>query len=107
MRRLAPALILALAACSTGSTTGDYPALLPTEDLLREPALPPHAAADPDAVAAELDADRGRLQRAAAEAAAPTAPGLAARGAALRDRAAAINAAACAETPTAPGCEDN
>ncbi|GEK68169.1 hypothetical protein [Paracoccus denitrificans] len=61
MGRIWSALALAsLAAC--GDTAGDYPALMPTDRLLAEPALPGHAAdaaRDPAAVGGALDA-RGR-----------------------------------------------
>lgn len=83
----------------------DYPSLVPAEQVLAEPVLPPHAAADPDAVTSELAGQRGDLaaEVAEAQAAAPVAPGLAGRGAALQARAAAIRAEACAEASAAGG----
>lgn len=59
--------VLALAACGT---EGDYPDLLPTSQLLAEPAVPVHAqaaAADPAPVEAATDA-RAEALRARARA---------------------------------------
>lgn len=60
-------LVLTLAACAEGER---YPALLPTDRLLAEPALPAHATAaraDPAPVRAATDA-RAEALRARAEA---------------------------------------
>ncbi|MRX50729.1 hypothetical protein GI374_09780 [Paracoccus sp. S-4012] len=88
MRRALPLLLL-LAACGDGRQGEDYPALLPLDQLLAEPALPPHAAADPDAVTRDLRAAQAGLQ-AATVAPPPVNGDLSARADALRDRAEAI-----------------
>lgn len=98
---LATALIVA--ACSDSSV--DYPALLPTDPLLAEPAIPGHAeiaASSPDQVRSDLEAAGAGLAVSSAQVAAETIAddqSIADRAAALRRRAAAIAA-------TDPGCEN-
>lgn len=91
MGRIWGVLALAmLAGC--GDAGGDYPALMPTDRLLAEPALPGHAAdaaQDPTAVGGALDA-RGRTL------AGRSAAGPVANDAELRRRAEALRARATA-----------
>ncbi|QRZ14013.1 hypothetical protein JWJ88_04960 [Paracoccus methylovorus] len=93
MRRIWGTMALTLlAAC--GDTGGDYPALLPTDRLLVEPALPAHAAEagrDPAAISDKLDA---RGQSLAGRAGAKPVPGdalLQQRAQDLRARAKALS----------------
>ncbi|WP_022708274.1 hypothetical protein [Paracoccus zeaxanthinifaciens] len=58
--RYAPALLLLLAACSEG---GDFPRLLPTDQILAEPDLPAHA--EPVAAAPEQVEERAEARAAA------------------------------------------
>jgi len=93
--RPALALLLLLGACAEGG--GDYPRLLPLEEVLPPP-LPAHAmpaATNPDAVQGALEAQASALdaRAEAARAAAGTDPALLARAEALRARAAALRGA--------------
>ncbi len=92
MRRALPLLLLLAAACAGDPEAEDYPRLLPLETLLADPALPPHAAADPDAVARELRGAQTGLEAEAeaARAGGITDPALIARAEALRQRAEAL-----------------
>ncbi|HWL59083.1 MAG TPA: hypothetical protein VNQ78_20725 [Paracoccus sp. (in: a-proteobacteria)] len=114
---LALAALLALAGCD--DRMGDYPALLPTDQLLAEPRLPQHAAevaASPDSVAHGLE---GRAAGLRSGPPAPTGTGadLAARADALRSRAATLSnksldacpdgAASCDEPAPAPAPAGN
>ena len=93
MGRIWSALALAsLAAC--GDTAGDYPALMPTDRLLAEPALPGHAAdaaRDPAAVGGRSLAGRSGTGPAAHDAE------LQRRADALRARARALSQQSLAE----------
>lgn len=100
---------LLLAACADHSI--DYPALIPTDQLLAEPSIPGHAeiaATSPDQVAADLAAAGAALAVSQAQVTAAN-PGddaaLNARAEALRKRAAAMSAepALCAD-PAQPNC---
>lgn len=100
--------LLGLSAC--GDDSGDYPALLPTEQMLAEPALPAHAAdvARQDNLAPALQARAGALSG-RAPAPATDQAALARRAQALRDRAAALarqplDSAATACPDDAPEC---
>ena len=97
--RALPLCLLALAGCGDPAFE-DYPRLLPVEQVLAEPVLPAHAAADPAAVQGELKAGRDALKARAAGRPAGTGD-LAARAAALQARAAQIRAEACAEAKAA------
>ena len=91
--RFALILLPLLAACADGG--GDYPGLLPLEEVLPAP-LPAHAAGTtPDAVAAALRGQAASLDaRAEATRSTPAAdPALDARAKALRARADALRAA--------------
>ncbi|MBU2957464.1 hypothetical protein Q4511_12090 [Paracoccus sp. 1_MG-2023] len=60
--KYASALLLLLAACSEG---GDFPRLLPTDQILADPALPAHAqpvAAAPEQVLTQADARAAALR---------------------------------------------
>ncbi|SIP90541.1 hypothetical protein SAMN05421641_101284 [Paracoccus thiocyanatus] len=99
MRRIWGALLLAgLAGC--GDMVGDYPALMPTDRLLAEPALPGHAgdaARDPAAMGSALDA-RGQSLAGRARSAPAAADGeLQRRAQALRARARALSQQSPAE----------
>jgi len=88
---LALAALLALAGCD--DRMGDYPALLPTDQLLAEPRLPGHAAevaTSPDSVAQGLE---GRAAGLASHPSGPVGTGadLTARADALRSRAATLS----------------
>lgn len=87
----APLIAALLAGCGNGD---DYPALLPREELLAEPALPP-GADDPAAINAELSARAGALDRRVGGTG--DSGGLNARAEALRQRAEALRRPA--ETP--------
>ena len=101
--------LLMLAAC--GDSSGDYPALMPTDRLLAEPAIPGHAgiaATNPDQVVSDLQSSGAALAVSQAEVTAADVTDdadLTARAKALRERAAGLSAAApvCAD-PTAPTC---
>ena len=85
------AAVLALAAC--GDPMGDYPSLMPTDQLLADPALPAHArdaANDPAATDAALQGRAAGLAGGAAGTAAG-AGDLARRADALRARADALS----------------
>lgn len=101
--------LLMLGAC--GDSSGDYPALIPTDQLLAEPTIPGHAtiaASNPDQVVSDLQSEGTALAVSQAEV---TAAGitddadLTARAAALRKKAADLSseAPACAD-PAATNC---
>lgn len=100
---------LMLAAC--GDSSGDYPALMPTEQLLAEPAIPGHAtiaASNPDQVVSDLQSEGAALAVSQAEVTAADVTddaALTARAEALRKKASALSAksTACAD-PTATDC---
>ncbi|TKW66136.1 MAG: hypothetical protein DI616_11650 [Paracoccus denitrificans] len=104
-----PALALLLAACADHGI--DYPALMPTDQLLAEPAIPGHAdiaATSPDQVASDLAAAGAALAVSQAEVTAAEVGNdaeLAARAEALRRRAEAMSAETtpCAD-PEATEC---
>ena len=91
--------LLMLAAC--GDASGDYPALMPTDRLLAEPAIPGHAgiaATNPDQVVSDLQSSGAALAVSQAEVTAADVTddaALNARAKALRQRAADLSA----ETP--------
>lgn len=89
--------LMGLAAC--GDDTRDYPALLPTEQVLAEPAIPAHAAgaARDDSLGAALDARGQALARHAGPA-----PG---RDSDLQRRADALRARAAALSQRAPDAQ--
>ncbi len=100
---LLTSLTLLVAAC--GDRSDDYPSLIPTDQLLAEPAIPGHAeiaATSPDQVAADLAAAGAGLAVSQAQVTAAEVgqdAELAARAEALRKRAAALSA-------EKPPCED-
>ncbi|WBU61563.1 hypothetical protein [Paracoccus albus] len=96
--RALPALILVplmLAAC--GDRAGDYPDLLPTDQLLAEPSIPSHAqiaAGSPDQVRSDLESAGAALAVSSAEVTAQDGaidPALPPRAEALRRRARALS----------------
>ena len=65
-RRSIPGILAALALAGCGDAVGDYPALMPTDQLLAEPALPDHvpdAARSPAAVEAQAQTRAADLRR--------------------------------------------
>lgn len=101
--------VMLLAAC--GDDSRDYPALIPTDQLLAEPAIPGHAgiaAGSPDQVASDLAAAGSALNVSSAQVTAevPVEPALSDRAAALRRRADTLsNADLSCENPLNPaGC---
>lgn len=105
--RLVGVALLALAGC--GDQTAEYPALMPTDQLLAPPTLPAHArdaASSADTTAAGLGAQRdalhGRADRAIAQGG--QTGDLAARAQALRERAKALAATSVNGDPAA-GCD--
>ena len=101
--------LLMLAGC--GDPSGDYPALMPTDRLLAEPAIPGHAgiaASNPDQVVSDLQSSGAALAVSQAEVTAADVTddaALTARAEALRAKAAALSAESPACTdPTAPNC---
>ncbi|MFD1796031.1 hypothetical protein FQV27_02305 [Paracoccus aurantiacus] len=111
--RALPALgfpVLLLAAC--GDDGIDYPALLPTDQVLAEPSIPGHAqiaAGSPDQVRSDLEAAGQALNVSAAEVTQQDVADEAAledRAAALRRRAQALAAepADCATPETPESC---
>ncbi|MDT1061232.1 hypothetical protein RM190_05125 [Paracoccus sp. CPCC 101403] len=112
---LALAALLALAGCD--DRIGDYPSLLPTDQLLAEPALPSHAADVAQSPQATSDALTGRAKGLANRTPAPAvgAAELSARADALRERAAQLSktsldacpdGAATCESPAPAGGDD-
>lgn len=100
---------LLLAGC--GDDSRDYPALIPTDQLLAEPAIPGHAGiatGSPDQVASDLAAAGAALNVSSAQvtAEAPVDPALADRAATLRRRADTLsNTDLSCEDPLNPaGC---
>ena len=101
--------LLMLGAC--GDPSGDYPALIPTDQLLAEPSIPGHAAiaaSNPDQVVSDLQSEGAALAVSQAEVTAADITddaGLSARAAALRKKAADLSAEApaCAD-PAATTC---
>jgi len=93
MGRIWGGLALAmLAGC--GDAGGDYPALMPTDRLLAEPALPAHAldaAQSPETVGSMLDGRARSLAGRAGTAAGTGDATLQRRAEALRDRAGALS----------------
>ena len=104
---LALLVLTGLAAC--GDTSTDYPALMPTDQLLADPAIPGHAeiaASNPDQVAADLAAAGAGLNVSSAQVTAEQVldePALADRAAALRRRAAEMTDSTVACTPNQDG----
>ncbi len=95
--RIGGALMLLALAAGCSDRMADYPTLLPTQQILAEPALPAHAAqAGGDPGAALTDRAAGLTQRRVGPV---TDDALAARADALRQRAAALRR-------TAPDCPD-
>lgn len=107
--RLTILTCLLLSACADHGV--DYPALMPTDQLLAEPSIPGHAeiaATSPDQVAADLAAAGAALAVSQAEVTAADVSNdaeLTARAEALRKRAAALSAESpvCAD-PTVSDC---
>ncbi|MBA4489327.1 hypothetical protein [Paracoccus sp. S1E-3] len=101
--------LLMLGACT--DSTGDYPALMPTDRLLAEPAIPGHAGIamnSPDQVVSDLQAAGAALAVSKAEVTAAQITddaALTARADALRAKAAALSAGrpVCAD-PAATDC---
>ncbi|MDO5604452.1 MAG: hypothetical protein Q4G25_04735 [Paracoccus sp. (in: a-proteobacteria)] len=112
-RMIAAFAVLGLFA-GCGDRGDDYPALLPTDQILAEPAIPGHAgiaATSPDQVVADLQSAGAALAVSAADVtAAPiTDDAMIRRAAELRRRAAALSARdpACETAPgeaPLPGC---
>ncbi|MTH77499.1 hypothetical protein [Paracoccus aestuariivivens] len=98
--------LLALTGCD--DRIGDYPALLPTNQILAEPALPAHAADAAKDPTATTDALRGRAAGLTARAAGPVAhdPDLADRADALRARANELSNASLDACPKGAPCDD-
>ena len=91
-------LVPVLTGCS--DRMGDYPKLLPTEQLLADPALPAHAADAPEDIDAALEARAaGLARRATAAAPTPATGDLAARATALRERAQALSQTSPSDCP--------
>ena len=110
MLRLAPCLTLIfVAACTDGS--GDYPRLLPTQQILAEPTLPDHAGTlDGDVLRDRVQA-QGKATRARGDAIPDPVDGaaLAARAADLRRRAEALRQQTAPDCPpgaTSPDCPE-
>lgn len=105
-------LMATLPLLGCGDRSGDYPTLLPTDQVLAEPSIPGHAqiaANSPDQVVADLETAGAALAVSSAEVTANTSVADAAlnsRAETLRQRAAALRraATACADLPDAPGC---
>lgn len=103
--RMVLALTLAaLAGCD--DRIGDYPALLPTDQILAEPAVPGHAAdsaSDPAAMTAGL---QGRRSTLTSQAPGPVASdaALSGRADALRARAGALSKATLGSCPEGRAC---
>ncbi|WBU57812.1 hypothetical protein [Paracoccus sediminicola] len=102
--------IVLLSGCADSSV--DYPALLPTDQLLAPPSIPGHAeiaATSPDQVVSDLESAGAALAVSSAEvtAADPVdAPALDSRAEALRRRAEALRQrdAECGDLPDDPDC---
>ncbi|MFV0409919.1 MAG: hypothetical protein ACK5LJ_09560 [Paracoccus sp. (in: a-proteobacteria)] len=104
------AILAALVGCGD---TGDYPALVPTDKLLAEPAIPGHAeiaASSPDQVTADLQAAGAALAVSSAEITATDLGGddlggddLDTRAEALRRRASDLSKADLGCAPAADG----
>ncbi|MBD9525289.1 MULTISPECIES: hypothetical protein [Paracoccus] len=107
--------LLALAGCD--DRIGDYPDLLPTDQILAEPNVPAHAADAATDPTAATDALKSRAARISGTAPAPVAadPALSRRADALRARAAELantpldacpeGAAPCADPDTPPASD--
>lgn len=106
LKTCAAGAVLALAAC--GGERSDYPSLLPTDQVLAEPALPGHAAdaaTDPGVASGALDM-RGRSLSARAGGRGTDSADLAARAEALRQRAEALTRRDPGDCPTdQPDCD--
>ena len=92
-RQICGALAL-LALAASGDPAGDYPALMPTDQLLAAPALPAHAAGaaeDPSPASAALDDRAGALAARAGAAQSGNDAALQRRAEALRRRAREIS----------------
>ena len=95
--------LLMLGAC--GDSSGDYPALIPTDRLLAEPAIPGHAgiaASNPDQVVSDLQAAGAALAVSQNEVTAADVTD----DAALTARAKALRAKAATLSAEAPACAD-
>ncbi|MFI0395291.1 hypothetical protein [Paracoccus jiaweipingae] len=88
-------VLTALGGCGGTPQAGDYPRLLPMEQLLAEPHMATGSADSPDTVRAELAAQRQRVQSSAERTrqATPAPTDLAARARALTARADALRGA--------------
>ena len=104
MLRILPLSVLCFAAVACTDGSGDYPRLLPTEQILAEPALPDHAG--PATSSADPVRDTVEAQGAATRSRADAIPdpvddgALAARAADLRRRAEALRN----QTDAPPDC---
>lgn len=103
---LALAALLALAGCA--DRIGDYPALLPTDELLAEPDLPAHAADAATSDAGVAGGLQGRASGLASRVPAPAASDedLTARADALRDRAAELSNTSLDACPPGAPCDE-
>ena len=92
-RRSIPGILAALALAGCGDAVGDYPALMPTDQLLAEPALLAHAAEvrDDPAPAGDALASRADALSRRGGGAPGTTDDLARRADALRARAEALS----------------
>lgn len=107
-RRSIPGILAALALAGCGDAVGDYPALMPTDRLLAEPALPAHAAEvrdDPAPAGDALAARAGALSRRGGGAPGAT-DDLARRANALRARAEALSRRSLDDCPDGAGTCD-